>query len=421
MPNLTPTPAVIAEKALEYLFTDSGVLQSVNLDYKSEFTMTKERIGKTVQVETPTRHTLQDGPVITSVQPINTGLVPFSVDKWKTLPVKVTGMEKTFTNIKALDSWAEKEVRPFIAPFKAAVEESIFGLYWKVANHVGTPGTGPTTGGPLASAATKLALALTPQEQRNCFLHPVGSEKLFTGLSTTSNLFNPQKEVGEQFKSGVIMPEVAGFKMRQSPFIANHVVGSAAGTILTDGVTQSGEVINTDGLTSTTGFKKGDVITFGAGATGVYAVNPITKKSTGQLRQFTVMADSVVSTATTDDIPLTLSPPVIVSGPFQNVTGATADLTVGIPDGVAVNPIAGTVSTAYAQNLAWWKPAIGLVCVPIEPLEGLKSVTKEFGGLSITFSSQGDIMNFETIKRLDMAFGVDIFPAYQDCIARISN
>lgn len=421
MPNILPTPVIIADKMLEYLFEGSGVIDNVNRDYESEFAMTKDAIGKVVMVKNPPRFQSQKGPVISNVQSTNFGLTPFKVDNWSTVPFKLTGEERTFQNAKELDLWADKNIKPVVSPMLADIEVAIFGLATKIPNFVGTPGTGPTTIDALGAAKEKLSLHQTPQEDRVCFFDPTGTRRFVSGsvvFSNTGGAFNPQDQLGKQFVDGSVMSKVAGFDMREANFIYKHTVGSATSTgsnILTNGLTpQVGKSIAIDTWTTGTTIKAGDVITIA----GVYAVNPVTKKSTGQLRQFVVDADV---TAAGNAGTISVTPSVIPSGAFQNVTGATADIT-GVPDGAIVTIVTGTASTQYGQQLAWWKKAIGLVTVPIAPLEGVvKSVQRTYQGINITFSMGGDIMNFETIYRLDMAFGVNAFDPYLDQVVRITN
>ena len=414
MPNVLPTPAIIADKMLEFLFEGSGVVDRVNRDYESQWEASRDSIGKVLQIKNPPRYRSQSGPVISSVQSTNFGLTAFAIDQWSTVPFKLTGEEKTFNNAKELDMWAEKNIRPLVAPLISDVEVAIFGLYNKIPNIVGTPGTGPTTWDVMGSARETMSLLQTPQDNRICYLNPTGSKKLGGGLVST---YNPQGPLSKQYTTGKIQP-IAGFDMNEANFIASHTVGSATSTganILTNNATpQTGSVISINTWTTGTTILKGDIVT----VAGVYSVNPVTKKSTGLLRQFVVTAN-VTSAGNAGD--LNISPPIIVSGAFQNVTGSTADIT-GVPNGAIVTIKTGTASTAYAQNLAWWKNAIGLVTVPIAPLDGVpKSIQRTYDGISITLSSGGDIMNFETIHRLDMAFGVNAFDPYLDHIIRITN
>ncbi|HEY6019180.1 MAG TPA: P22 phage major capsid protein family protein [Candidatus Paceibacterota bacterium] len=412
MPNVLPTPVVIADKMLEFLFEGSGVINDVNRDYESEFAMDANSIGRVVQVKNPPRFTAQDGPGITSIQSTNFGLTGFAIDTWKTIPIELTGMEKTFNNAKEVDLWAEKNIKPLVSPLIAAIETAIFGLYAKAPGWVGTAGTGVTTVDPIAAAMEKLNFHETPQDERVCYLNPTAARKFIAGTTT---VLNPQTAQGTQYQSGQVMGRVSGFDIKECNKIASHSVGTMAGSPITNGAYQVGSSIAIDGFTSGKGLKKGDVVTFDT----VYACNPVTKKSTGALRQFVVTADV---TAAATSLTMSVSPAVIPSGAFQNICASDSSALAGIPDGKAMTVVTGTASTAYAQNLAWWKKAIGLVTVPIAPLEGaVKSVTRTYDGISLTFTTGADVMNYKTIKRVDMAFGVDIFNAYLDQVVRITG
>jgi len=414
MPNVLPTPAYIADKMLEFLFEGSDVTNNVNRQYESQFAMTKESIGKTLQIKNPPRYRSQAGPVISTVQSTNFGLTPFTIDRWSTIPIKITGEEKTFNNAKELDLWADENIKPITAPLISDVETAIFDLYYKAGNHVGTPGTGITTNDPLLAAREVLSLYETPKQDRVCYIDPSAARKYGNGMVA---VFNPANTLSDQYKTGNIAP-VAGFDVREANYVTSHTTGSRTSTgsnILTDNpVPQVGSIIHLDTWTTGTTLLRGDTFN----VAGVYGVNPVTGRSTGQLRKFTVQD---TATASSNEGDVTIYPPVIPSGAFKNITGATADLT-GIPDDAIVTVTTGTASTAYAQNLAWWKNSIGLVTVPIAPLEGVtKSITRSYKGISLTFSTGGDIMNYETIKRVDMAFGVNIFDPYRDCVARITG
>lgn len=420
MPNFLPTHSYIADKTLEFLWESSGVLRNTNRSYESSFQMTKNAIGKTVQVKQPPRYTAADGPAISSLQPTNMGLESFSVDKWKTVPMELSGEEMTFNSSKDLDIWAERNIKPAIAPIVSAVEDAIFSLYSSVANIVGTAGTGPTTQDVIGQAMESLSIFETPQDMRVCCLSPTGARKFISGTTVFNNsggAFNPQMQLGEQFMSGTMMGRVAGFDMIESNKVVAHTVGTLAGSPKVNagaGNFVTGSTLPIDGSTTTNTLKKGDVITIST----LYSVNPITKRSTGVLRRFVVTEDFTASGGAGN---VSISPAIIPSGAFQNVTGATGDVS-GAADNADIVVLTGTASTQHQQNLAWWKDAIGLVCVPVAPLTaGVKSATRNYEGLSITVSEGSDIMNYKSIRRIDCAFGVKVFSNYQDQVVRITG
>jgi len=116
------------------------------------------------------------------------------------------------------------------------------------------------------------------------------------------------------------------------PSLALHTVGVATGTPLVNGATQettyaaSGDTwtqtIVTDGWTNSTTdiLLAGDVITIA----GCNSVNRKTRQDTGDLQTFVVTADAN-SGASTGPATLTISPPIIISGPYQTVAASPAN------------------------------------------------------------------------------------------------
>jgi hypothetical protein len=129
----------------------------------------------------------------------------------------------------------------------------------------------------------------------------------------------------------------------------------------------------------------------------VNMVNPKTKASTGFLQQFVVTADAN-SGASTGPATLTISPPIITSGPHQTVDAAPADN--------AAITVKGTASTAYKQNLAFHKNAMGLAVVPMEmPQAAYNGARRSHKGFSVRVIPIYDGTNDVEKWRLDMLYG----------------
>ena len=132
-------------------------------------------------------------------------------------------------------------------------------------------------------------------------------------------------------------------------------------------------------------------------------MNPQTKVSTGQLKQFVVTADT--GTSTSGEIAsLPISPAIYLSGPLKNVDSAPAD-------GDAVTLFGHATSYANVvspQNMVFHKDAFVFGSADFElPTEGVKAsraVDKD-AGLSLTMTSQFDIVNYRNITRLDFLGG----------------
>jgi hypothetical protein len=128
----------------------------------------------------------------------------------------------------------------------------------------------------------------------------------------------------------------------------------------------------------------------------VFAVNPQSRQSTGTLMQFTVTAD-VAAAATV----LPISPAIVTSGAFQNVTAS--------PTNGAAFTIFGTASGSYSANVAYHKDAFTLAMVPMYAPPSGKGVidvaVQSYKGMNIKVTEFYDGVNDNYIMRLDVLFG----------------
>jgi hypothetical protein len=117
------------------------------------------------------------------------------------------------------------------------------------------------------------------------------------------------------------------------------------------------------------------------------------------LQTFTVTADAT-SGASTGPATLTVSPPLITSGPYQTVTAAPADNAV-------ITVKTGTAGASYPQNMAFHPDAITLAMAPLDlPSDGVSAARESLDGISIRSARQYDIDSDKTIFRFDILYGV---------------
>src|SRR5207249_4407010 len=111
-----------------------------------------------------------------------------------------------------------------------------------------------------------------------------------TLANDTLSLFNPQQIISENYREGELgRGQLAIGEWFQDPNRPVHTSGTfTASTPLTNGATQTGSSLITDGWASgASSLKKGDIFTIA----GVNSVNPLSYQSTGRLQQFVVTAD----------------------------------------------------------------------------------------------------------------------------------
>lgn len=322
-----------------------------------------------------------------------------------------TGVDMDFTSQELLltvDDFVNRFVKKAALPIANGVDSDLTGLYNQVNSFApqSTPGTPATTIEPYLSATTQLALQGAPVEgdEWAMIIDYKQNQKIITALS---GQFNPQGAISKQWDSARMFDAI-GYKWSQDQNIRIHTVGALGGTPQVNGANQSGSIINIKtGSANVTGyFKKGDILQF-AGAFGV-KVNSVplggVGDSTGDLGMFVVTADcNTDGGGLITGVPI--SPPMVLSGPTQNVTAS--------PNDSAAITVFGS-ATAYAgvatrQGLAFNKGAfvLGMVDLPLPGGMDMSARTMdEDSKIGMRFLRGFDITENQFISRLDCLYVV---------------
>jgi len=368
------------------------------LDEKNIFS---GKIGATAKVRRAVYFAATDGEVIGSgeTSDIEEGTVDVTLAFRKKVVFSITSQDQT---LKIEDAY-ERYIMPAMQELAQKVESEIAAVYKYIYNFVGTPGTSPGTFLAVAQAKAKLDNLGVPMDQKRCaFYDPDSSITLADGLKAVF----PQKIATKAIEEAAI-GRYSGFEIYTNQSLKIHTVGVATGTPLVNGASQNTtyllskdtwtQSLVTDGWTnSQTGIlKAGDVFTIA----GVNSVNRRTREDTGSLAQFVVTADAD-SGASTGPATLTISPPIITSGPYKTVTAAPAD-------NAAITVKTGTGGTSYRQNLAFHKNAITLAVAQLDlPQDGATASRENYKGVSIRLVRQYNVTTDKTVMRFDILFGV---------------
>ncbi|KIC39361.1 P22 phage major capsid protein family protein [Leisingera sp. ANG-M7] len=400
MANALITPSLIAKEALMQLENNLVMANRVHREYKKEFTGGQ---GDTVSIRRPVKFYTADGATRVN-QDVEEKSTSITVDQRKHVSWKFTTQDLTLS----VEEYSERYIKPAAITLANTVDRSLMGLYYTAWNSVGTPGTTPASFANVADAAQRLDEMAVMSDGRSMVMNPAAHYAVAGNQLTLDSVGAMGKSAYERASVGY----VAGFDTFSTQNVQSHTVGVATGTPLVNGGAQNvtyaaatgatwSQTLNTDGWTnSTTGIlKAGDVFTIA----GVYAVNPVPGEgSTGKtvmpyLQQFTVLADAD-SGASTGPAALTISPPIITSGPQQTVGAAPAD--------DAAITVLGTGGTAYPQNMGFHKNAFALVTCPLQMPDGVAFKAREsHNGLSIRVVKDYDIDSDEDIIRLDILYG----------------
>jgi hypothetical protein len=276
---------------------------------------------------------------------------------------------------------------------------------------VGVLGTNPTTFDQVFGAARQRLVNLGAGTGKRMMILDTTIARPLVAASLP--LFAPLGEIERAFKEGAI-GRAQTFDTYESPSLYTHTSGAWAGTVeVTTAPTASADLgtgITTMAITHTSGdtFVIGDKTNFA----GANEVNNATRRSTGRLRDFTILTQTLL-TATTSSI--TFSPPMFGPGsPYQNVTALpAAGADMALWPGTNASGAAASAKTGRI-SLALPKQAFALVGVKLKvpPSAGdFKSSQKRdpTSGLAVCFVQQFDAKTMEYVTRFDCPFGFGEF------------
>lgn len=390
MTNTAVTCSIVAKEALPILANMLSFASNVNRDFESEFTGNVSRgymPGQTINIKRPPRYTYRSGRVAVPQATVETS-IPLTLSQG--------GCDLNFTSLERTLSFnrLEDKIRAAMEPVANEIDRQGLQLAKEATfNCIGTPGTLPTTQALALAAITGVNQRLDEmgaprKDNRRAFImNPALNAATVQGFA---GMFNSQKTLSEQFDSGMMVDSL-GLAYAMDQNVGVHTNGTAVvNTNTVAGANQTGAAITTAALNGT--ITKGSKITFA----GVFAVNPQSRQSTGTLAQFVVTAD-VASGATS----IPISPAIVNSGAFQNVTASPAN-------GATIT-IFGTASGSYSANVAYHKDAFTLAMVPMWAPPGGKGVIdvaqETYKGFTIKVTEFYDGVNDNSIMRLDVLFG----------------
>ena len=398
MSNQLLTPKVYANTFLTLLKNKVVLPKLVTTEFKDEF----KKVGNTVYAKRTPEFTVRDGAVA-SVQDVVEGEVAVSIDKQKGVDVQFTSVEETLTVNGLLKS---KVMDAAAAQLAQQVDSDLHALTKKFYNWVGTPGQTINSYSDLTKGPERLDIAAVPNDKRKGVLPPSDAWAM---LGSLSGLTAQTKEATDALTRAKL-PMLGDIDWYSTQNAASVTTGDRTGGAV-DGASQNVTYASVkDGnWTQTLNVK-----TLGAGKTvaagevftiaGVYMVNPRSKANTGILQQFTVInAETASGTGTAA---LTVSPPMITSGAFQNVSAAPADAAAitWMGDATAGN----TAASTYRFGSIFRPEAIALVSAKlIMPFTGEADyATDPDTGLTVRYWRSSDSTNDTHMHRFDILYGV---------------
>lgn len=394
MANTLLNPKVYANVMLKLLKNNLVMGRMVTTQFNDKF----KKVGNTVYVKKPPEFVVREGAVA-QVQDVIEHEIPVVLDRQRGVDISFTSLEDTLD----VDSLLKSAImQAEAAQLAQTIDSDLMAMCLEFPNWAGTAGQTINSAADFFKGPELLDLMAVPQTDRTGVLSPVDYWALagtFTGLYA-------QQEVANEALKRAKIPLLGNVQ----PYMTQNVINLTTGTRAATGATQvNGAAQNVTyaslandykqtfllkGLTSGHTIKAGEVFSIA----DVYAVNPRSKQSTGNLSQHVVLADATADGSGLATV--TIANPIITSGAYQTVDSAPAD-------SAAVSWV-GTASTAYRQNAVFHKSAIALVFAKLtDPFTGTASyATDAETGISIRYWRTSDGINDTHLHRWDVLYGV---------------
>ena len=408
--NTLITPTIIAKEALMQLENNLVMGNLVHREYRNEFV----KIGSSVSIRRPVKFDVTDGAT-RAQQDVEEATTSITIDKRKHVSFSFTSQEMTLT----IEEFSERYIKPAMISLANKIDRDLTTLYDDIFNWVGTPGQTVNSFADFALAPQRLDELAVPTDNLNGVLSPADHWGMVGNL-TGLQIERPAEAAYRRGNLGT----VGGVMTAMDQNIRAHTTGTftTGSTPLVNGASQNvtyananrvtwSQTLITDGwANSTLVLKAGDVFTLA----GVNAVNPVpgegSKDDLGFLQQFVALSDGTSDGS--GNLTVTISPPIITSGPYQTCTAAPAN-------NAAITPL-GTEATAYKQNLVFHRNTFALVMVPLEmPRAAGFKARETHNGISLRVVEDYDIDNDENPIRIDVLYGVKTL--YPDLGTRLSG
>lgn len=396
MPNLLLNTDEITLEALAVLENQLGFTKTIRRKYDKYFAVSGAKIGDTLRVRKPARYVGGFGTGY-SPESITETYVNVTLNRYFHVHLEMSSQDLTLK----IDEFSDRILKPAVARIANQIDADGLALFAQIPASVGTPGTAITNLSTFLNAGVKLDNAAAPDDgDRNISVDPQTQANLVNGLY---NIFNPQNDISKQNRKGA-MGTAANLKFGKDQNVARDTVGHLGGTPTVNGAGQgaAGTMVLKGWTASTSTLLTNNVVQFG----GVYSMNPQQYAQTSQLMDFRITADATASAG--GGMTISFDPPMILSGPFQNVSNLPADGAALTVFGVAAASFSTISDVVYPINGAYHPDFATLVCADLYKPDGTDRASRMSDdqlGLSIRYVRDWNGDNDQLINRLDILYG----------------
>lgn len=403
MSNFFKYNQIVADRLAFELWNALGLAAKVYRKLETKYTMDPNRkIGPKIEVKKQRRYLTADGLDYVP-QPMTDQFFSLTVDQIKHVGMAMDVFEQTYKADGKITDMAAHDIKSAANSLADAVDLSLTQLGGKrLFNAVGVPGTIP---GITSAADTQQRLADARMYMMNAGVNKKTSRMAFMNSrasgyvpASLSGLF--VREAQKAVTDGRLGSAV-GVDFHESVNTYRHTAGTAittgsitAGVSTTDfsvdGASQTGSQLLLKSGAGHAGktFLAGDVFYL-----DIYSVNVVNKSVFPVLQQFTVLEDATADAG--GAVTITISPSIVTSGAYQNVSGSPSDSAVVYGYNTAT------------RNFIMVPETLALVCIPYQELKGgVICNTATYQDISLMLTVWGDGNTMKQNARVDIAYGV---------------
>lgn len=393
------TPQIITKESLVILENNLVAANRVNRKFENQFV----KIGNSLTIRKPNRFTVVSGAGL-QVQNIAEPSVSITVNQQKHVDFQFTSQDLTLT----VEEFSERYLKPGMASLANTVDNDVLANTLSISNYVGARGTVPSTFAlSVQLTGQRMDENSAPQDNRSLVLNPAGYWALAAGQTPLFVMPTAKDALVKGYLATIGNYEI--YMDQNTSNLTGGMHNSSASYIVSSGQGNGNSTTMFGGGGTGEQIQIGEVFT----VAGVFNVNPQSRVSTGQLKNFVVTASTSPTGST---ITVTFSPSIVTSGPYQNVSGPAST-------GSAVVWLTGTTGSATStnvQNIAFCRDAFGLVMVPMEIPQGVDFAAREtYRNISMRVIRAYDINNDVFPTRVDILYGTTVY--YDELACRLGG
>ena len=403
MANVFANTQLVTYESLYLLQPNLVLAGELNNDYTKEFGVAGNKVGSSINIRLPQQFNGRTGTSV-NLEGITDRTIPLTLTTQFGVDFEVTSADLKLSVDDVRTRYIDKAM---VTIANRINRDCATVIALTCPNVVGTPGTPIATEDVVRQATVLLDENDTPiDDKRNLMINSRMEQSI---LSATKVQFNDQEELGKQYRLGR-MGKALGYNWYMSQATPRVVTGTrGGGTPVVSGANQTGTTLTLSGLSAGATINAGDHLTI----LGVYMVENISHIATPGLQQFVNMTTKAADGG--GNVQLTISPAILPTGQYQNVTNAPAD-------GAAITWI-GPTNTAYSEGIAFHRDSYTIAYARLdEPTDAESSTTTTDpkSGVSIRAVRFYNGMTDQFIYRFDCLYG--IAPLYpQTAVLLASN